>query len=347
MPPLIHPLRTRVLSAVLGFGRWWLEELRGALPAIGSLPIGKGARADIRPGRTGVELIRITQGEGQRFIEAKSFAAFEEENWHETGTLITGHRARILLTTPQIHLLRLTLPKVARRHLRSTIPLQLRDHAPVLPELLDWVLVDSRIEDERLLVRVVIVRLSTLDEIERGFLEHGLAQPPIHAELDDGRLILLRHARRSARKSSVPRPWAIATALLLSTPLWVMLGLHLLITREESRVAHAEDLAQPRLAAERRFRHKADLATALHDVLAIPSATGLVEDLATRIPATAYAVDMAGRDDGSVAFTLDTADPDLLRPALDHDSLLPGLHEIDQSKTDAGTIRIRYEATVR
>lgn len=348
MPTLTDHLRQRALPPLLGFGRWWLAELRAMLPASFAPPFARGTSSvEIRPSFTGVELIRVAGGTGERFVEDKRLEAFDTANWEETGTLAAGHRTRVLLQAPLIHVLTLKLPKVARRHLRSAIPLQLRDHAPLLPELLHWALVDTRIEDDMLIVRVVIVRLSTLDAIENGFVGHGFAQPPVLAAIDETRTVILRRGRRVPGTTQPAWPWIIAFALLLSTPGWIWLARHILILHERDRIEQVEVIAQPKMAAERRLGRKAELAQALNTILAMPSATAAIETLAAKVPATAHAVDVAGRDDGVLAFTLDTSDPDSLRDQLGAGPQLPDLHELDQSQTQTGSMRIRYEAKPR
>lgn len=348
MSTLTDHLRQRALPPLLGFGRWWLAELRAMLPASLALPFARGmSSVEIHPSFTGVELIRVAGDTGERFVEEKRLEAFDTANWEETGALVAGHRTRVLLQAPLIHVLTLKLPKVARRHLRSAIPLQLRDHAPLLPELLHWTMVDTRLEDETLIVRVVIVRLSTLDTIENGFIGHGFAQPPVLAAIDETRTVMLHRGRRAPGTAQPSWPWIIAIALLLSTPGWIWLARHLLILRERDRIERVEAIAEPRMAAERRLRRKAELGHALNTVLAMPSATAAIETLAAKVPSTAHAVDVAGRDDGALAFTLETTDPDSLRAPLSAGSELPDLHELDQSQTQTGSMRIRYEAKPR
>ena len=348
MSTLTDHLRQRAFPILLGFGRWWLAELQAMLPASLALPFARSASSvEIRPDLTGVELIRVARGTGERFVEEKRLEAFDTANWEETGTLAAGHRTRVLLQAPLIHVLTLKLPKVARRHLRSAIPLQLRDHAPLLPELLHWSLVDTRIEDDNLIVRVVIVRLSTLDTIENGFVSHGFAQPPVLAAIDETRTVMLRRGRRAPGTAQPSWPWLIALALLLSTPGWIWLARNLLILRERDQIERIETIAQPKMAAERRLRRKAELGHALNSLLAMPSATAAIETLATKVPATAHTVDVAESDDGTLAFTLETADPDSLRDELGTGPELPDLHELDQSQTPTGSMRIRYEAKPR
>ena len=348
MPALSERIAADVWPAITAFGRWWAAELHALVPRGFMVPtIGVSPRADIRPGRTEVEIVRVAKGEGERFVESRTLGAFDEENWAETASLIAGHKSRVLLRAPLIHVLTLRLPKAARSHLLSAIPLQLRDHAPLLPELLEWKIVDTRIDGQHLIVRVVIVRISTLDDITSGFLNHDLALPPIFAELDNERVVPLRDARRSAGRAQLSRPLWIAAGIVVSTPLWILLVLHLLVLDQRAKVSAAEELAQPKLAAERRLRDKAALGVALKAVLGHPSVTATIEDLAARLPASVHAVDISETDSGSLDFTLQTTTPEMVPPVLAKDALLVGAREAGRSKTADGAFQLHYATVPR
>jgi hypothetical protein len=344
MPSLTGSLSSRtharLTPAITGFWRWWTGELLGLLPS----GAGKGAYAEIRPGRTDVMLVRSTRNEGERLVEHKPLGHFDAENWAEIEALTTGYRTRVLLGPPLVHIITLDLPKAARTRLRSAIPLQLRSHAPVLPELLHWAILDTKAESERLHVRVALVRITTLDDIAQGFRNHGLAAAAILAACEGAQPVLLRPAESMTIRTRLRQPWTIAVAVLLSTPIWMLLALHLLGAREQARADTLGRLASPRLATERRLNEAAQTGAALKDLFAIPPATDAIENLARRVPENAHAVEVAGQDDGGLAFTLETTDPDALRTALTGDTPLPRLREVNQTKTDSGPMRVHYEA---
>lgn len=75
--------------------RWWIGELAGLIPAHRSF--SRKPRADIRPSRAEVSIVRIAGSEGERLTEAVPLTAFDTEQWQELGGLLTGHRVRILL----------------------------------------------------------------------------------------------------------------------------------------------------------------------------------------------------------------------------------------------------------
>jgi hypothetical protein len=349
MPTLIAAFRARAIPAMLAFWRWWSGELCALVPASLTLALPGGSpRADVRPARDKVEIVRTNRDVGERLVEARPLTAFDEQNWTETAALLAGHRTRVVLAFPQIYWLNLKLPKAARSRLRTAIPLQLREHSPLLPELLDWSIGAVRLEGDQLRVEVVIVRTTTLDQITDGFVGHDLAVPPMFGEHEDGRVVLLRRGSGRQRGSRSHRlPWSIAIALLLSTPLWVLGTLELKVANERQKVEMAELDAAPKLAAERRLRSMAELGTALNGLIRAPSITALIENLASRLPSTVHATELSGHENGVTAITLETADPGPIPSALANDPLLPGLHQVDQSKTSDGTVRVRLESAPR
>jgi hypothetical protein len=345
MPALSDRIRAEVLPPLGRAWRWWSGELVGLWPKNAGLGFARTPRADIRPGRDAVDIVRTADGQGERFIESRPLSAFGDDNWQEVGTLLAGHRARLLLGAPLAHIVTLRLPKAARPYLRTAVPLQLAEHAPLPLDHLEWKTVDTRLEGETLLIRVALVRSDVLEAIESGFRTHAIAQPPIFAETGDGKVVPLRQTPGGG--SLLPRPWAWAAGILALTPFLLLLVLHILVVHERSRVSDAEELARPKLAAERRIRERAEVAHGLNRILAAPAVTSLVEDLADRLPSSAHATHIAAHDDGSIDVTLTTSDADRARAALAGDTRLLLLGTPDITQSADGSTSLHFEARTR
>jgi hypothetical protein len=345
MPALIDRIRAEALPVLADGWRWWTGELAQLMPGTMPWDISRTPRADVRPNRDGVEIVRIAGNEGERLTEAKPLLAFNEDNWRETAALLAGHHVRLLLTSPLSHVVTLKLPKAARPYLRTAIPLQLAEHAPLPPDQLDWARADTRVAGDNLVIRVAMARRDVLDAIETGFREHDIPLPSILAEWEDGKAVALRRGQSAGIDLS--RPWAWTIAILALTPLLLLAVLHLLVLHNRATVTDLADLARPRLAAERRIRAQADQAHDLNSVLASPPVTSLVEDLADRLPPSSHALTLSGQDDGTVDITLSTTDPDAARTALLGDARFTGMRQVDAAPAPDRSSTVHYQARVR
>lgn len=345
MPALSDRLFADTFPALGHAWRWWTDELAGLVPRRMHGRLSRQPRADVRPRRDGVEIVRLAGGQGERLTEAVPLTAFDDGNWQEIATLLDGHRTRLLLTAPLAHIVTLRLPKAARPYLRTAIPIQLADHAPLPLEHLVWATVDTKLVGESLFIRVAMARADVLATIETAFREHDIPLPDILAETSDGKAVPLRRAQDGTVNLS--RPWAWAIGILALTPFLVLLVLHLLVLQGRDKVADLEELARPRLAAERRIREQADVAHGLNRILAIPAATSLIEDLADHIPPSAHALELSTRDDGTVDITLSTRDVDAARTALIGVPRLVSVRQLNVMQAPDGSSTVQYEAHVR
>jgi len=345
MPALSDRIRAEAFPALAQGWRWWAGELAQLVPGRMSWRVSRKPRADVRPSREGIEVVRIAGGEGERLTEAVPLTAFGEENWREIAALLEGHWVRLLLTPPQVHILTLKLPKAARPYLRTAIPLQLVEHAPLPLAQLAWAMVDTQYQGERLEIRIAMARTEMLDAIEAGFREHDIPLPPILAETSDGKTVTLRRARGS--RIDLSRPWAWAIGILVLTPFLVLLALHLLVAHESGKVADLEGLARPKLAAERHIREQAEVARNLNQLFALPAATSLVEDLAGHLPPSAHALELSAHDDGTIGISLATTDVDAARTALIGMPRLIGVRQVNVTQMPDGSSTVQYEAHVR
>lgn len=299
---------------------------------------------DCRLERDRVDVVRTGGGRGERFVEQSPLLQFDDAQWQELGELLSGHRTRLLLAPPQVHFVSLQLPKVARSYLRTAIPLQLMEHAPLPVDRLEWAMGAIRTQGDSLSLRVAMAQTETLDLIEEGFKDHGIPLPPIVAESGTGETIAIR------KRSGAPvfsRPWIWATMIVALSPLLLVVALHLLVLHERHRVDALDELARPRLMAERRQRALADSARGLNRVFDAPPVTSVIENLADQLPSTSHAIDVSSGEDGAIGFTIATSDPVALRRALAGDGWFAAMHEIDATKTPDGSAHMRFRAQAR
>jgi hypothetical protein len=345
MPALSDRLFADAFPVLGNAWRWWTGELAALVPKRVHWHVKGTPRAEIRPNREGVEIVRVAGGQGEKLTEAVPLSGFTDENWQEIATLLDGHRTRVLLTTPLAHIVTLRLPKAARPYLRTAIPLQLAEHAPLPLDQLVWATVDSKLFRESLLIRVAMARADVLDAIETGFREYHIPLPPIQAETSDGKVVPLRRAERG--RIDLSRPWAWAIGILALTPFLVLLTLHMLVLHERGKVDDLEELARPKLAAERRIREQAEIARGLNRVLAVPAVTSIIEGLADHLPPSAHALEVSVGTDGVLDISLATKDADAARTALIGDTRLVGVRQVNVTQAPDGSSTIQFEARAR
>lgn len=129
----------------------------------------------------------------------------------------------------------------------------------------------------------------------------------------------------------------LTTAILA----WGWAGIDMLRVRTIER-RDAEALAmQARLAAVERARH------GVERVAGVPPLSAIAAQLADVLPEGASVEAMSLTPEAELLIEIDTADPDQLRATLAADPLLASLGEVDQSRTDAGTIRVSLKGRLR
>jgi hypothetical protein len=324
--------------------RWWTGELAGLIPKRLSLSLARTRTADIYPSRDGVALVRTAQGQGERLVEVTPITAFTSENWQEIAALVAGHRTRVILRAPLAHIITLRLPKAARPYLRTAVPLQLGEHAPLPLDSLAWALVDTRLDHDRLFARVAMVRRDVIETLEAGFHEQALSVPPILVETSDGKRVTLRRERGAA---ALPRPWTWAVIVLALTPFLLLLFLEILVLHEQSQVTGLEEAARPALAAERHIREQAQVARGLNQLFVAPAVTSIVENLADQLPASAHALELSGREGGLVDITVAASDPKAAGMALLADPRLTAAARPTLTTSPDGNSTLHITAHVR
>lgn len=324
---------------------WWTGELRDLLPQRWSG--GKAARSDIMLEPDAVVVERIAGGIGERFVDQTPIGDFDQQNWAELADLTQDTNARILLQAPDVHLLTMKLPTAARTRLRSAVALQLIERSPLELELVQWKLGRPEVHADMIAVPVMLCRTDRLDHIQTLFAENELSVRSIAGQVGD-HIIDLRKCGANdnlafLRKLSLGK--RIAAGLVASLPLSIGIGAALLASLNASKVDALESEVRPKLSVERTLRQKEDLRQALAPVVALPTISMLLDDLAGRLPSSAYLKDVARDEAGAIRLRVVTRDPDAAQDALKGDPLLPGLHQVGQSPSEHEGVDLLYEAS--
>jgi hypothetical protein len=294
-----------------------------------------------------VVIERISGGVGERLADDRPIESLDDEAWQELTEAIAGTRASIVLRAPDIYSVAISLPKAARARLRSVIALQMQEISPIDPSLVQWVTHRPAQAGDTLDVRVTMVRSGRIREIAGHFEQRGLAAPPIFA-LTDGERIRLAAGNMSSAGTGLQRTtmWRMLAILAIPAVILVLtlLGAAVLIDRNQKKVAELEQAAAPVISADRRAKHEEQLREAIAPMLTRVSTSMILEDIAGRLPASAFVQSIEQRPDGSLELVVDAQDPDVVRPKLTGDPLLENLMEVNQTPTADAHIRITYVA---
>ena len=185
MPTLTSALESSLAQSAAAFWRWWTRELAGLVPISMRAGPRRRATADIWLSQTGVTVDRMIGGETERFEESEPLATVDQASWDQLGELVGGTRARLILSPPDIHTIRIKLPKAARSRLRAAVTLQLGELSPLEPALVDWAMHRPSRTGEMLEVAVTLVRRARLSALALLFSEHGVPMPSIWAYADE------------------------------------------------------------------------------------------------------------------------------------------------------------------
>ncbi len=345
MPALSELRESPAGAAVADFWRWWTGELKAMLPERFRPDAAAAPRADIRPKPDSIEIDVVREGVGQRFADSKPLDDLDPDGWAELASLIEGSRARILLESPDMFATRLTLPKAARRRLKSAVALQLSQVAPVEPSLLRWATRSAEAGPDRIEVEVAMARADRVARLQELFEINGLAPPPVVAAAGD-EPIELAAGRRVAVASpdrAGARTWIVAALLIASIPLTTALGATILRSSAEGRINLLEKSAGPRLRDEAQARRSEALRRGLRPLVGRPSVSATLEDLATRLPLTDHVVSLRQSGDRILDLTVEAADAEAVETALKGSPLLPHLNVADIAPASGG----RFNVTLR
>ena len=104
---------------------------------------------------------------------------------------------------------------------------------------------------------------------------------------------------------------------------------------------------QPKIEAERQWQKSERIRQALAFVGGRMLVSNLFEELATRLPASAYVQSVEQGPDRSVLIAVTTQEPKATAENLSKSSLLPHLQLIDQTQPDPEHMLLTFRATVR
>jgi hypothetical protein len=349
MPALSELRDSPAAVAAAEAWRWWTGELKAMLPDRLRPDAAGGSRADIRPRPGSVEIEIVRDGVGQRFADSKPLDDLDEDGWAELAALIEGSRSRILLESPDMFATSLTLPKLARRRLRSAVSLQLSQLAPLEPSLLRWASRSADSGPDRIQVMVAMARADRVARLQELFEINGLSPPPVFAAAGDEPLQLAA-GRRVAVDSSHhegARPWIVAAILIASIPLTTALGATMLRSSAESRISVLEKSATPRLREESNARRSEELRRGLRPLVGRPSVSATLEDLATRLPMSDHVVSVRQSGERILDLTVEAAEAETVEAALKGSPLLPNLTVADIAPTSAGRFNVTLRTTPR
>ncbi len=313
----------------------------------GRLVSGWGVKAhtDVRLTRTGVVVEQINDGIGRRFENDIPLDRFEPADWEQLAELMREGRARVFLEPPQVHVTELRLPAAARTRLRSAITLQLPEILPLDPDLVVWAYGRPRMQGDRLDVDIVFGRRSDLDELEAALQTFDLDAQFVGKAGEE--LITLGSVRSSSRRglsAQLSKEWLAAISIIASLPITLLGGAMLLGWSNAAAVDVLKRQVEPKIERQRQFDRNEALREALAPLVAIPTASMLLDDLANRLPRSVHLKNLGYQHGGTTALDAVAADPDIVASALESDPLLPNFTQIGQTPAEQNGIDLSYRA---
>jgi hypothetical protein len=346
----VSGIRGSEAGAALAEGwRSWTGELAAMLPERVRPDPDRARRADIRLSREAIAVEIVAEGEGRLLADPRPIEDLDSEGWTELGALIEQCRARILLTTPDVYVTSVTLPKAARRRLKSAVALQLSQLAPIEPGALRWAMQSIEESQDGIVVRVAMARAERMEALRSLFEANGMEPPSIHAETPEGSIELAAGHDGSRRWGSRAerRAWAIAAMLILSIPLTTTVGAMALTASTRSRIEELQREAAPRLAADSEARRDEALRAALRPLTARPGVSTTIEDLAAKLPLTDHVKSIRQAGNGALEFTVETVNPDAALASLAQSRFLPNLYVSDVLPAGSGRLAATYRTSPR
>ena len=346
MSSLTFGAQSGAVEALTRAFNWWLAELRSLLPSRRFGLERSVAASDIWLSSTGIVIDRTRAGSGERLIEERPLESLDDEGWAEFLSLIEGTRARIILGPPEMFTATVSLPSGAKRRLKQATGLQLQEVAPLDLSLLHWNIADVSQDDQKLSVRVGMVRTSTVSALTALFAARGHPVPPIHvccgdtlAQIANGSEYSGGASRLGARRASM-----IPLLILATIPFTTLIGAEILTRGTESRIATVERNLAPRLRVEREATEVEKLRRVVKPVVEQVSSAALIENLALALPETSFATEFERLSDGSVRFTVDAVDAEEVSAMLSQTTLLANSAPTDMAPSTNGRIRVSYRS---
>lgn len=258
-----------------------------------------------------------------------------------------GTRPRLILSHPDVFATTIELPLAARGRLRAAVALQLPQISPLDPALLSWSAEILSVAAGKMRVLVAMARASRVEQLSSLFLERELAVPAVVALAHGRTLVLAPGLGTGAGSGGKGRVWIAAAALAASIPFTTIAGAKFLTSVEEGRLEALRQELAPRQASERGALRAEALRRGIKPVFASPASTETLEAIALAMPENAYARWAEQHADGTVAFLVDTADPDAVGAALAKLPLLAEASVVDMLPAGEGRMQVAYRSPPR
>lgn len=328
--------------------RWWTAELRSIWNA---LPLGGTGETSksliyLEPGRVIVE--RITDGQGERFVEDRDLMSFDEQSFDELRDLTGSSATTLLLSPPDVYVTRLTLPRAAATRLRSAIELQLPIIAPMKPELLAWTVADVQRVTENLDAGVAMIKLERLTVLRDFLLRNGCGGWHIGVVDWPGAVFDEQRSALGIISTLLNSKWLLGSiAALASIPLTIIVGATILSYQADQRADGLQEKARENRRIFRDATIREEQRQALMPLIASPGVAALLNDVTRNLPQTDWLRSFERHADGSIRFIVVTRDAESLDRALHEAKHLPGLHVVDDEPSGEGLVDVTYEAGAR
>jgi hypothetical protein len=325
------------------FLRWWLQELADLAHLV---PIGrqKKRRSLIYLEADRVIIERADGELVERYEEQTPFHSLAPAERSELIELTAGGARTILLPPSEVYFTSLSLPPAARSKVDNAVELQLAMISPIRPDLVSWAITEIRRESERVNVDVALARRAMLESIHQiaTELEYGAwAIAPAHAP--DHPFAGYSARKRSPAGSKALRFATLFAMTLLGASLFTIAGGSYLASRADARTEELQPEAAGARAASRAALRQEEQRRAISPLFGEPDSAAILNELADNIPGSDWLRMIDRRQDGSVNFTVSTANETMLDEALRQSDVLRGLHVIDQTAGSDGRVEVTYE----
>lgn len=342
-------LVTNLLNHSTQFLRWWLGELADLWSL---LPIKGHTRRRYSHIYLEADRVIVDRRIGpqvDRFVEQRAFDALGADGQSELQELTNGAPATLLLSSPDIYSISLSLPAIARSRLTSAVSLQMPIIAPLKPDLLSWSITAVRRETNQLQVDIVMAKRATLDglraiseEISADSWAIAPAHAPEHPFKD------YEGARRTPSAWAKELRWVgLAVLALCSIPFTIIVAGALLTARADGQADRLRDQATEKRSAIQTAVRLEDQRRAAAPLFGQADAATLLNELAERLPPSDWLRSLERRPSGAISFTVSTGDEAALDAALRQSDLLPGVHVSDQTPAADGHSDVTYETDPR
>lgn len=326
------------------FWAWWSDEMREILPAGLKGDPTERDRFDIFLNDDETAIETVVHGAAQRMVEPCGLNKLPEESWEQINALSQGQKPRLFLAVQDILQISVTMPRASAGQLRSAIMLQLPSLVPILPEQIEWNFTELSRDAQDIQVLLVIARKSRLDDLEEVFAKQGLMPPSFCARVADNSLVLRKPLELSRQPMSGKKRFVAmaATIMLAMIPVFTVGGAEMLASLNLERAERLEQDLAPKLARAKEAQREEMIRRAAAPLLAIPSASNILETIAENLPESDWTIASSQSADGNFEFIADIADRETTETALRKTRLIRQLEAAEEIQTENMRARVRY-----